>query len=66
MARKKTKEERLARVITDNKVECVCGHMVFVPQYAKRVLCTWCNRFVYKDKKEEFKDKIQSELRRNK
>lgn len=66
MERKKTKEEKRYDVVTDNTIICKCGHSVFVPHYVRRRLCDWCNRWVYRDKKEEFKDKMQSELRRKK
>ena len=43
----------------DNKVKCLCGHSVEFWHGDYRTLCTWCNRFVYKDKKREFIDKMK-------
>lgn len=64
--RKKNASELLHDVITDNKVICKCGHRVFVPRYIDKTLCTWCNRWVYRSKEIEFKNKLQDKLRRKK
>lgn len=54
--------EKLLSVITDNKVKCKCGHSIFIPHYVNKTYCTWCHRTVYRNEKEEFKDKLQKQL----
>ena len=53
---------KLWDVITNNKVECKCGHKVFIPHYVNKTYCTWCHRTVYRNEQEEFKDKLQKQL----
>lgn len=64
--RKKTKDDKRYDVITDNSVICKCGHSVFIPSYVTKRLCGWCNRWVYRNKEIEFKEKLQNQLRRKK
>lgn len=40
MARNRNQEDKVASVITDLKVRCKCGHMVFVPHYVDKMYCT--------------------------
>lgn len=43
----------------DNKIKCKCGHSVEFWHNNYKTLCNHCGRFVYKNKKEEFKDKMK-------
>lgn len=43
-----------------------CGHTVYVPKYKKKIFCDHCWHAVYYDEKEEFKDILQSKLRKGK
>lgn len=56
--RKKTKAEVLDSYLTSYKVRCKCGHTIVMVKRSK-VLCSHCGHYVYKDKKEEFKDKMR-------
>ena len=43
------------------KIYCSkCGHgTVFYPmEHKSKKICSWCGYYVYKDKKEEFKEKL--------
>lgn len=64
--RKKTKEDLKFDTITNNRVICKCGHSIFMPHYVTKRLCSWCNRWVYRNKEIEFKEKLQNQLRRKK
>ena len=46
------------------KYRCSCGHRVIIPYWRDKGLCTWCHNYVYKDKKLEFKERLQNELRK--
>jgi len=41
-----------------NRYSCKCGHRVLILNKDKKI-CSWCGRYVYKDKKQEFKDKLK-------
>lgn len=47
------------------KYLCECGHRVFIHPQRNKTLCSWCGHYVYKDKKEEFKNKLLGEIRKN-
>ena len=55
--------ESFLDVINKFKVKCKCGH-VLVMINKKKDICSWCGRMVYKNKKEEFKDKLNKELKK--
>lgn len=50
-----------------HKRYCYCGHSVVLPDNSKanKVLCTHCGRYIYKNKKEEFKDRLLSSMLKN-
>jgi len=57
-------DKKLMNVLANFKVKCKCGHtMVFVTNREK-IICTYCGRYIYKNKKLEFKDKILKERRK--
>ena len=45
-----------------NKVKypCKCGRRVVIPYWRTKVLCSWCHRYVYRDKKDEFKERLEN------
>jgi len=53
------KEHELA---TKNMVKCTCGHSLFIRNKYGREICSWCNNWVYKDKKTEFMYKMKEKL----
>lgn len=52
------KQDKYFEQLQEHKYACKCGHKVFIPHDLHRRLCTWCGRFVYKCKKDEFMDKL--------
>lgn len=56
----KRKTEEYAKV----KYECKCGHRVIIPQWVDKQICHWCGHYVYKNKKDEFKDRINSAFKK--
>lgn len=56
-----TKEEFDRCTEEYNKVKylCKCGRRVVIPHWADKTLCSWCHRYVYKDKKQEFKERLE-------
>lgn len=55
-----TKEEfdRCTEEYNKVKYPCKCGRRVVIPYWADKTLCSWCHRYVYKDKKQEFKERL--------
>ena len=47
--------EKLRSIIVDLSTKCDCGHSVFISPKQKRIICSWCGHYIYKDKKEQFK-----------
>lgn len=52
---------KYASIIGDNfTYTCKCGHRVVMNNQQKRILCTWCNHYVYRDKKDEFMERVSN------
>ena len=48
-----------------NKVLCKCGcRSNTMPSHVDRVLCNWCNHYVYRTPEIEFKYKMKEEMRK--
>lgn len=63
--KKDTKEyERRAEELDKVKYICKCGHRVIIPKGVDKQLCDWCGNYVFKDKNEEFKYRLQEKMRR--
>ena len=46
-----------------NSTKCRCGHTNFLGS-KERIVCSWCNKYVFKNKKDEFVYRI-GELLKN-
>lgn len=42
---------------------CPCGHKTMIRYDEIKALCSWCGNYVYKNKKEEFKDRMRGKLK---
>ena len=57
----KIEYEKFYNYITKNKISCECGHKIFL--YKKdKLICSWCGRYVFKNKRIEFKYRIKEKL----
>lgn len=56
------KQKKYFDVLQENTYTCKCGHRVVIPKRAKKVLCGWCNRAVYKSPRDEFMDRLGVKL----
>jgi uncharacterized paraquat-inducible protein A len=54
-------EKRRFSDITNNSIKCSCGHSILTNK--KKALCNWCGKYVYKDKKLEFQEKLKASLK---
>lgn len=56
--------ERLADELDKVKYTCKCGHRVIIKDKESKTLCSWCNNYVFKSKKDEDLYRIQEKLKR--
>lgn len=56
--------------MTDNyekaKYICKCGHRVIIPKWVDKQLCDWCNCYVFKNKQDEFKYRLEEKIKKGK
>lgn len=59
-----TKKEfsRQADELDKVKYRCKCGHRVIIPYWEEKQLCTHCNYYVFKNKKDEDLYRIKERL----
>lgn len=46
------------------RVVCKCGHTNFIVNKSGRCLCSYCNEWVFKDKKTEFEYRLLEKCKR--
>ena len=59
------KDTKMLDAFSKIKVRCKCSHTI-VMIASDRVICSHCGNWVYKDKKTEFKYKLNQSLKRRK
>lgn len=57
--------EKYHNKLQENKHKCKCGHTVYIASNKDKVLCSWCHRYVYKDKKTEFIERLENARKNN-
>lgn len=57
-------EERNSKIYAKFKVQCKCGTKTIMPMYVDKLICRGCGNYVYRDKKQEFKDNLLKELKK--
>lgn len=48
---------------TDNTYKCKCGHSVVMRPSETKTLCYWCNKWVFKNKEDEFKYRLKEKMK---
>ena len=56
--------ERLSNEYEKVKYYCSCGHSVIIPYNVDKQLCGWCHKYVFKNKQDEFKYRLQEQARK--
>ena len=59
----KTREAKIDEYYSQLKVYCKCGHSLLMRPSETKVLCSHCGNYHYKDKKDEFKEKLKRKLK---
>lgn len=62
--RKKTKDEIKAACYQEFMYKCKCNHTQLIPYNVNKVICSHCGKYIYKDKKIEFKERITQLLKK--
>lgn len=55
--------KRLTEEYDKVKYQCKCGHRVVIPKSKDKNICSWRGRYVFKDKKEEFRYRLSEKLK---
>ena len=61
-----TSDTKRLRMYVDNRVKCKCGHSHFMPVFLPHKICNWCGKIVFRNKQEEFKYKLEHEMKKKK
>lgn len=48
---------------TANTYKCNCGHSVVMRPSEFKTLCYWCNKWVFKNKEDEFKYRLKEKMK---
>lgn len=52
--------------MTEYKIKCQhCGHGMVIPPHLDKIICDWCGNYIFKNKKAEFKYRLQEKLNNN-
>lgn len=62
MKKLNSEDDRYFDEIQKLKVKCSCGHSQTV--FMEKAICDWCGKWVYRDPKQEFKDRVKEKIRR--
>ena len=54
--------ERYAQILQKGKKKCKCGHSIIVPPHVDKVVCNWCGKYVFKNKKVEFEYRFRESM----
>ena len=59
-----TQMEKLQEELSNHTYTCNCGHRVVILPQKDKVICNWCKHYVFKNKQDEFKYRINEKIRR--
>ncbi len=59
-------DKKLMDVLSNFRVKCKCGNTIVFVSNREKIICKRCSRYVYRNKKLEFKDKLERERRNGK
>lgn len=58
------KVRKLMNEYKNNTYTCKCGHRVFILNNRNKEICTWCGKYVFKSKKDEFKYRLEEQKKK--
>ena len=59
-------DNKLFKTIAQNRFYCMCGHSVLITPSQEKALCSYCNRWIYRnqDKQKLYEEKVKLEEER--
>ena len=54
----KSYTDKYADELSKLKVRCSCGHKVIIPLFVDKQICSWCGKYVFRDKHKEFNYRV--------
>lgn len=57
--------EKYSDILQGLKIKCKCGYKTLIPFHVDKMICSHCGKYIYRNKKVEFKDKLMKEMRKN-
>ena len=57
---------KIFKDIANNSYRCSCSHSEVIPKYKIKKRCSYCGKYIFIDKKEEFKYKLEEMLKNEK
>ena len=64
--RKRDNVEKHAEYMAQFRHKCECGKNVYMSKKYPKVICYYCGKMNYLDKKQEFEEKLKNALKKNK
>lgn len=58
----KKQMDKMFDVYGQNTYTCSCGHRISIAKSCEKVVCSYCGRYVFRDKKDEFKYRMKEVL----
>lgn len=55
--------EKIMKERAKHRYYCKCGHSVTIKPSEIKVLCHWCNNWVFKNKQDEFKYRLKEKMK---
>ncbi|MEE0137739.1 hypothetical protein [Fusobacterium ulcerans] len=55
----KKEMDRMFKTYTDNSYKCSCGHTIAIAKSCEKIVCSYCGRYVFREKKDEFKYRLK-------
>lgn len=55
-------QKKIDKVAEQNRYYCHCGHSVVILPNEKKVFCSYCGHWVFKNKKDEFMYRMKEKL----
>ena len=56
--------KKIHQEMVENTYKCKCGHSVVIKPQQEKKLCNWCNKYVFKNEKDEFKFRLEEQRRK--
>ena len=56
-------KKKQEKIYSENRFYCKCGHSISIFSKTKKVLCTHCGKWVFREKKDEFNYRLKEKMK---